>query len=347
MKRNMKKIVYLAAIAIVAVSCGQKKRTSDVGSTASSAALQDKVSLVEVVTATRSTVSQDETYASTVEPYAINNIAPQTAGRIRTIGAEVGDYVYKGQVLARMDRLQLDQTRLQLQNDSTELSRVRALYQQGGVAQSDYEAAELNYKVSKSTYDNLVENTILRSPITGVVTARYYDRGDMYGMASPIFTVQQITPVKILVGISEGDYTKVSKGDKVTLSVDALPGKTFSGTIKRIYPTIDPMTHTVNVEVQVPNTDRQLRPGMYAKVNVTFGHNRSIVVPDAAVVRLQGSGQRNVFVVEDGIAVQKEVSLGRHFDGQYEILSGLEEGEQVVVKGGSALRNGAQVEVIE
>ena len=107
------------------------------------------------------------------------------------------------------------------------------------------------------------------------------------------------------------------------------------------------MTHTVNVEVQVPNTDRQLRPGMYAKVNVTFGHNRSIVVPDAAVVRLQGSGQRNVFVVEDGIAVQKEVSLGRHFDGQYEILSGLEEGEQVVVKGGSALRNGAQVEVIE
>jgi RND family efflux transporter MFP subunit len=129
--------------------------------------------------------------------------------------------------------------------------------------------------------------------------------------------------------------------------VDALPGKTFSGTIKRIYPTIDPMTHTVNIEVNVPNQNRELRPGMYAKVNVTFGHSSSIVVPDAAVVRLQGSGQRNVFVVENGIAVQREVTLGRHFDSQYEILSGLEVGEQVVVKGGSALRNGAAVEVIE
>ena len=342
----MKKISIIALAALVLAGCGQKKDSQSQAQQAALAA-QPKAQTVKVQPAAKQEVKQDGTYSATVQAFAVNNIAPQSGGRIQKINVEVGDYVGKGQILAEMDRVQLDQAKLRLSNAETELGRLKQLYEQGGLAQSDYEAAELNYKVSKSTYDNLVENTILRSPITGVVTARYYDRGDMYGMASPIFTVQQITPVKILVGISEGDYTKVSKGDKVTLSVDALPGKTFSGTIKRIYPTIDPMTHTVNVEVQVPNTDRQLRPGMYAKVNVTFGHNRSIVVPDAAVVRLQGSGQRNVFVVEDGIAVQKEVSLGRHFDGQYEILSGLEEGEQVVVKGGSALRNGAQVEIIE
>ena len=342
----MKKISIIALAALVLAGCGQKKDSQSQAQQAAMAA-QPKAQTVKVQPAAKQEVKQDGTYSATVQAFAVNNIAPQSGGRIQKINVEVGDYVGRGQILAEMDRVQLDQAKLRLSNAETELGRLKQLYEQGGLAQSDYEAAELNYKVSKSTYDNLVENTILRSPITGVVTARYYDRGDMYGMASPIFTVQQITPVKILVGISEGDYTKVSKGDKVTLSVDALPGKTFSGTIKRIYPTIDPMTHTVNVEVQVPNTDRQLRPGMYAKVNVTFGHNRSIVVPDAAVVRLQGSGQRNVFVVEDGLAVQKEVSLGRHFDGQYEILSGLEEGEQVVVKGGSALRNGAQVEVIE
>ncbi len=342
----MKKISIIALAALVLAGCGQKKDSQSQAQQAAMAA-QPKAQTVKVQPAAKQEVKQDGTYSATVQAFAVNNIAPQSGGRIQKINVEVGDYVGKGQILAEMDRVQLDQAKLRLSNAETELGRLKQLYEQGGLAQSDYEAAELNFKVSKSTYDNLVENTILRSPITGVVTARYYDRGDMYGMASPIFTVQQITPVKILVGISEGDYTKVSKGDKVTLSVDALPGKTFSGTIKRIYPTIDPMTHTVNVEVQVPNTDRQLRPGMYAKVNVTFGHNRSIVVPDAAVVRLQGSGQRNVFVVENGIAVQKEVSLGRHFDGQYEILSGLEEGEQVVVKGGSALRNGAQVEVIE
>jgi len=340
----MKKTAIITIAAIVLAGCAQKKNSQE---QAAAMAVQPQAQTVKVMAASKQDVRQDGTYSATVQANAVNNIAPQSGGRIQKINVEVGDFVGSGQVLAEMDRIQLDQAKLRLSNAETELGRLKQLYEQGGLAQSDYEAAELNYQVSKSTYDNLLENTILRSPISGVVTARNYDRGDMYGMAAPIFTVQQITPVKILVGISEGDYTKVKKGDSVTLTVDALPGKTFSGTIKRIYPTIDPMTHTVNIEVNVPNQNRELRPGMYAKVNVTFGHSSSIVVPDAAVVRLQGSGQRNVFVVENGVAVQREVTLGRHFDSQYEILSGLEVGEQVVVKGGSALRNGAAVEVIE
>ena len=345
----MKKISIIALAVLAMSACAQKNSTKSAEGqgSAAKAGVQQQAQTVKVMPAAMQDVKQDGTYSATVQAYAVNNIAPQSGGRIQKINVEVGDYVSKGQILAEMDRVQLDQAKLRLANAETELGRLKQLYEQGGLAQSDYEAAELNYEVSKSSYDNLLENTILRSPITGVVTARGYDRGDMYGMASPIFTVQQITPVKILVGISEADYTKVKKGDAVTLAVDALPGKTYSGTIRRIYPTIDPLTHTVNVEVQVPNTNRELRPGMYAKVNVTFGHSRNIVVPDAAVVRLQGSGQRNVFVVEDGVAVQKEVSLGRHFDAQYEILSGLKEGELVVVKGGSALRAGAPVEVIE
>lgn len=342
----MKKTVIIAFAALVLAGCAQKKNSQEQAASAAMAA-QPQAQAVKVMAAAKQDVRQDGVYSATVQAFAVNNIAPQSGGRIQKINVEVGDFVGKGQVLAEMDRVQLDQAKLRLSNAETELGRLKQLYEQGGLAQSDYEAAELNFQVSKSTYDNLLENTILRSPISGVVSARNYDRGDMYGMAAPIFTVQQITPVKILVGISEGDYTKVKKGDNVTLTVDALPGKTFSGSIKRIYPTIDPMTHTVNIEVNVPNQNRELRPGMYAKVNVTFGHSSSIVVPDAAVVRLQGSGQRNVFVVENGIAVQREVTLGRHFDSQYEILSGLEVGEQVVVKGGSALRNGAAVEVIE
>ena len=340
----MKKIYLITlSAALVLAGCTQKKNSQEQAAMVA----QPQAQAVKVMSAARQNVKQDGTYSATVQANAVNNIAPQSGGRIQKINVEVGDFVSAGQVLAEMDRVQLDQAKLRLSNTETELGRLKQLYEQGGLAQSDYEAAELNYEVSKSTYDNLLENTILRSPVSGVVTARNYDRGDMYAMAAPIFTVQQIVPVKILVGISEADYTKVKKGDKVTLTVDALPGRTYSGSIRRIYPTIDPLTHTVNIEVSVPNQNRELRPGMYAKVNVTFGQSSNIVVPDAAVVRLQGSGQRNVFIVEDGIAVQREVSLGRHFDGRYEILSGIEEGEQVVVKGGSALRNGAAVEVIE
>ena len=341
----MKKTVIITLAVLAIAGCAQKKTSQE--AQAQAAAAQAKAQAVKVMPAAKQDVSQNGTYSATVQAFAVNNIAPQSGGRIQKINVEIGDFVGRGQILAEMDRVQLDQAKLRLSNAETELARLKQLYEQGGVAQSDYEAAELNCKVSKSTYDNLLENTILRSPISGVVSARNYDRGDMYGMAAPIFTVQQIVPVKLLVGISEADYTKVRKGDAVTLTVDALPGRSFSGTIKRLYPTIDPATHTVNIEVQVPNQNRELRPGMYAKVDVNFGHSTNIVVPDAAVVRLQGSGQRNVFVVEDGTAVQREVTLGRHFDGQYEILSGLSEGELVVVKGGNTLRNGAQVEILD
>ncbi len=341
----MKKIIAIALATAALAGCARNKTAGEAAQAKGPAA--DAVKSVKVYTAAKESVLLDGDYAANIQANAVNNIAPQSGGRIQKINVEVGDFVNAGQILAEMDRVQLDQAKLRLTNAETELARLKQLYEQGGVAQSDYEAMELNYNVSKSAYDNLLENTILRSPITGVVTARNYDRGDMYGMASPIFTVQQIVPVKLLVGVSEADYTKVKKGDKVSLTVDALPGKSFSGSVRRIYPTIDPASHTFNVEVAVPNQNRELRPGMYAKVNLTFGQNNSIVVPDAAIVKLQGSGQRSVFVVEDGVAVSRPVSLGRHFDGKYEILSGLEEGEKVVVKGQSSLRAGAKVEVID
>ena len=248
-----------------------------------------------------------------------------------------------------MDRVQLDQAKLQLSNAETELERIKKLYEQGGVSQSDYEAMELQCKVARTSYNNLLENTILRSPINGVVTARNYDRGDMFGMAAPIFTVQQIVPVKLLVGISEADYTKVKKGDKVSLTVDARPGKVYEGRITRLYPTIDPATHTFNVEIQVANQNRELRPGMYARVTVTFGQNNSVVVPDASIVKMQGSGQRSVFVFNaaDSTVTEKVVTLGRHTDGLYQILDGVNEGEEVVVKGLASLRNGSKVSVLQ
>lgn len=307
---------------------------------------EPQVALVSVVAAARENVPQTSLYSSTVQAKVVNNIAPQGAGRIQKLNVEVGDFVAKGQVLAEMDKVQLEQAQLKLRNDETELERVRTLLGEGGISQADFDQLELAFNVSKSSCRNIEENTILRSPVSGVITARNYDRGDMFTMGQPIYTVQQITPVKILVGISETDYTRVKKGDTVSITADALPGKEFSGTVNRLYPTMDPATHTFNVEVTVPNTRRELRPGMYARVTVNFGSTFNIVLPDTAVLKMQGAGTRSVFVVDpEGKAEMRVVTLGRHFDGKYEILSGLEEGEQVVVKGNSALKAGQAVQI--
>ena len=327
----------------VAVSCGGNQS----GVQGQQGAMVPQIPNVEVTTAVAQTVSQESVYSSTVDAYAVNNIMPQSGGRIRKINAEVGDYVSKGQVLAEMDRLQLDQLELQIQNDEAEFQRLKTLYQQGGVAKSDYEAAELSYKVRKSNYQNVKENTILRSPITGFVTARNFDQGDMFSMSAPIFTVQQVIPVKLLVGISESEYAKVKKGDAVTLTVDALPGKTFSGKVERLYPTIDAATHTFKVEVVVSNKDKVLRPGMYARVSVNFGNLKHVVVPDQAVVRMEGTGQRFVYILNDDSTVSYvPVTLGRHLGSTYEILEGLEDGQQIVTKGQASLKNGVKVNVL-
>ena len=303
---------------------------------------------VEVTLAVLRDVDQEASYSSTIQPFATNNIQPQQGGRIRKVLVEVGDYVQKGQLLAEMDRTQLDQLELQVKNDAIEQERIQKLHTEGGISQSDYEAAELGYALRRSNLENVKENTILRSPLTGYVSARNFDKGDMFTMAKPIFTIQQVVPVKLLVGVSEADYAKVKKGDKVSLTVDALPGRTFSGKVERLYPTINEATHTVSVEVTVPNTDKALRPGMYARVNINFGTQKHIVIPDQCIVKQQGSGQRFVFVLNDDNTVSYvPVELGVHKGTDQEIISGLSEGQKVVVKGQSALKDGSKVQVLE
>ncbi len=342
MRQILKSITVLAAAAL-AVSCGNRGGKADVKPQE-----ETKIPLVEVYSAAYMTVSHEMVYSSTVQANIVNNISPQTAGRIRKLNVEVGDFVSKGQVLAEIDRMQLEQAELKLKNDERELERCRQLLNEGGLSQSDFDAMELAFKVSKTSYDNLVENTILRSPVSGVITARNYDVGDMYSMSSPVYTVQQITPVKLLVAVSETDYTRISKGDKCVITADALPGESFRGSVVRIYPVMDPSSHTFNVEVQVPNANARLRPGMYARVSLNMGDTESIVIPDAAIVKQQGSGQRTVFVLkDDDTAEVRLVTLGKFFDGQYEVLEGLSEGDRVVSKGQASLRAGVKVEVVK
>lgn len=343
---NIVRNLTFAAVVIAAVSCGNGKKVAPAAAAAEQVA--EEAPLVTVVTVGKQDVPQTAVYTSSVEPYAKNNIAPQTSMRISKINVEVGDFVRAGQILAEMDKLQLQQAELQMKNNETEYNRLKGLYDAGGLSKSDLDAIELSYKVSKTSYENLLQNTILRSPINGVVTARNYDKGDMYSMSQPIYTVEQIAPVKLLVGISESDYSKVKKGNEVKITVDAFPGKVFAGKINRIYPTINESTHTFNVEVIVPNRDNVLRPGMYARVTVQFGVNNSVVVPDTAIVKQTGSGERFVYILNaDGTVTYQNVKLGRRIDSMYEILSGIEDGAKVVTEGQVRLKDGVKVTIAE
>ena len=335
----------IAGAVVAAAGCGNSGK-KEAQQTASEVVNENPVVSVEQVHVRE--VPQIATYTSTVQAYVKNNIAPQMTGRITKINAEIGDFVKKGQILAEIDKAQLLQAQLQLQNKEVELQRLKSLYEAGGLSKSDLDAIELAYNVAKTQVDNLMENTILRSPIDGVVTARNYDAGDLYGMSAPIYTVEQIVPVKLLVGISESDYTKVKKGDAIEITADAIPGKVFYGKVEKIYPTIDPATRTFTVEVVVDNKYKTLRPGMFARVAVNFGSNKNVVIPDVAVVKQQGSGERFVYVLnEDGTVTYQKVVLGRRMGAEYEVLEGLKDGARIVTGGQIRLKDGVKVTVNE
>ena len=338
MKYN--KLFITVMVVFLLSACGNKKEENKTANP------QAAAPVVSVVTATAEDVEVNNTFTSNIEPYVTNNIVSQSAGRIVSINAEVGDKVKKGQLLAKMDDVNLTKTRMQYVNDSIELGRLTELHKIGAVAQADYDLVKLSLEITKKTYNNLLENTYLRSPINGVVTARNYDQGDMYSMTQPIFVVQQITPVKMLINISESYFTQVHKGMELNIEVDAYPGQVFKGKVNLIYPTISATTHTFPVEVVAQNADQRLRPGMFARVTATFGINHHVVVPDVAVVKQQGSGEHFIYVLKDDSTVTYTmVELGRRLGNRYEIISGIKEGDKIVTEGQARLKNGVAVQV--
>lgn len=334
----------IIAFAVVAMmtACGQKDKST----ATTEQNVPQAAPVVSVITAQAEDVDVTNTFTSNIEPYATNNIVSQTAGRIVSINAEVGQKVRKGQLLAKMDDVNLAKTRMQYVNDSTELARLTQLYEIGAIAQSDYDMAKLALNVTQKTYQNLAENTYLRSPINGVVTARNYDKGDMYSMTQPIFVVEQIQPVKMLVNVSESLFTQVHEGMEFDIIVDAYPDEVFKGKVNLLYPTVSATTHTFPVEVICQNADQRLRPGMFARVTANFGTNHHVVVPDIAVVKQQGSGEHFVYVLlPDNTVKYTLVELGRRLGNRYEIVSGINEGDKIVTEGQIRLKDGVAVTV--
>ena len=337
MKKNLKFIAMTAALLLCA--CANKEDKATVATTAE----KPKVKIAAVTT---EQIAQLEEYSTTVEAKVKNSIIPNSPLRIEKIYVEVGDNVKKGDKLVQLDAKDLDKLQLQYEYQLVDFKRIEELYKVGGIAKADYENAKTQLEVTKKTLDSRTENTVLISPIDGVITARNYDDGDMYG-GQAILVVEQISPVKMKINISEPYYAKTNKDLDVTLKFEAYGDEEFKGNIDIIYPTISAASHTFQVEITMANKDQKIRPGMYGKAIVSFGTTEHVVVPDMAVIKQAGSGDYYVYTYEDGKVYNNKVELGRRLNDRYEIISGIAPGSKVVIAGKENLANGKEVTVIE
>lgn len=320
--------------------------------------LTEKKPLVKVSTVENRDVVQEGNYTASVEPDLINNISASSPNRIKEIFVDEGMRVSKGQKLVTLDDVNTSTYEMQVANAKANLENVQLNYDRavellkiGGGTQQNVDQMQLQLTNAKNalataerTLRNVTENTVLVSPISGVVTARNYDPGDMTG-SLPILTVARVQPVKIVINISESELSKVKKGMPATVSFDTYGNETFQGTVTMVSPTVDANSRTFGAEVTVPNNDDRILPGMFGRVKLNLGSAQHVVVPDMAVVKQPGSGNHYVFVYSNGKVSYNKVELGQRLGDAYELLSGVEPGSQVVVSGQSKLAHGSEVEI--
>ena len=283
------------------------------------------------------------------------HLAPAHPGRIAKIFVEAGQQIRQGQLLAEMDQTQLHQAELQLQSLETDFRRLDTLRQVGSVSQQQFDQIKTQYEVTKSNVAFLRENTRLSAPFSGKVSGKYFEDGEMFSGApntaagkAALLSLVQLNVLKARVNIPERFFPNVKTGMDVRLSADTYPGEVFTGTVTLIYPVIDPITRSFTIEVSVPNAAERLRPGMFARASLDVDQVKALLAPSLAVMKVQGSNERYVFVERSGQAHRIVVEMGDRFNDMVELISDdIRQGDRLIVAGQSRLIEGVRVNVTD
>ena len=334
----MKKIVLMMAAAVCLIGCGKK----DAQATQQEA---ERVEAVGTITLQEQEIERVLNISTNVQGYVTQNVAPSLTGKIEHIFVEVGDEVKAGDMLVRMDQTQYLTQKIQLANLEIEVGRLEALLETGSVSQQTYDQTKVAYDQLKQNLAFLEQNTYVKAPFDGVISAKTYEDGELYG-GQPIVVLTQVKKLKALIAVPETYYPMIKEGMKLTVKSEVYPDETFPATIEVVYPTIDAASHTFQCKVVIPNASKKLRGGMYVTTTLGLGKENTIVVPYQSVEKLIGSNERYVFINENGYAKRVSVKLGQRFDENIEIIAPeIKAGVEYISVGQHKLVDGVKIEV--
>ena len=333
---------------------------------------------VELASAHKSSISQQVTVVGNLIGEATVAVAPRTAGRLQSVTVKLGDRVSRGQRIAQIEDFDIQeqvkqaiaaadvsaatirQREADLKRSETNLARSKSLFDRQLLPRQTLDDNEATYQASlaqldlaraqnaqsKARLDELkitLSNTVITSPVTGFVSKRTVDPGAFVSQNAPVVEVVDISTVRLVANIVEKDLKQLKIGDAAHVEVDAFPGEEFIGRIARVSPILDPATRTAPIEIEIPNPTARLKPGMYARVNITVDTKKeALVVPITALVDL--GGRRGVFQpLPDNTAAFRVVQVGVETGDAAEVLTGLQEGDRVITTGAAALRDGDRI----
>lgn len=334
---------------------------------------------VELADVARAPVAEQITVVGNLVGAATVEVVSKVSGRLLTVNVRIGDRVRQGALIAQVEdreireqvkqaeasfdvaQATIRQREADMKFAETNLERSRSLFNRQLLPQQTLDDAEARHQAAVAQLDlaraqfqqaraRLEElritlgNTRILSPVDGFVGKRNVDPGAYVSPNVPVASVVDIGIVRLVAPLVERDMRRVTTGAPAAVDVDAFPGETFTGRVARVAPVFDPATRTASMEIEVPNSDFRLKPGMYARVRLTVDQRpNALVVPRNALVDVEG--KRGVFVLdgENRRAQFRAVEVGIQDDARAEITSGLREQEKVITTGAAALRDGDPV----
>jgi membrane fusion protein (multidrug efflux system) len=306
---------------------------------------------VEVAQASRRAVAASYTGTAPLEPRAEAQVIAKVSGVALQVLVEEGQYVKAGQVLVRLDSarsaLVAAQSAAQLRKLEANYARSRQMAEQNLISANDND--QLRYDLENARAANKAANLELQyanvtAPISGVIASRSIKAGNFVQINTPIMRIVDVSRLEAVLNVPERELATLKAGLPVQLAVDALPGKAFTGTVDRVAPVVDSGSGTFRVVCAFADGEA-LRPGMFGRIKIDYDQRAdALVVPRAAL--LEDEADPAVFVVRNKKSARVPVKLG-YLDGEWaEVRSGIKQGEQVVIAGKSALRDGTEVQVI-
>ncbi|MCZ6492032.1 MAG: efflux RND transporter periplasmic adaptor subunit [Acidobacteria bacterium] len=342
-------------------------------------ARQGRPQLVEVATIDRGTIRERVSLVGSLKPKQQVEVIPKITGRLERIFVDVGDPVREGQLIAELEGEELAQQVLradaalavaeatlaqreaELENARAEELRAADLFAQGllsvqgqqtsetraRVVQSQLALAEAQVRQAEAALEELrirQQQTQIRSPLDGWVARRYVHPGALVNPNTPMVTVLQLSTMVTQVSVPERDFAKLRVGNQATVVVDALDGRSYEGHVARISPLLDPTTRSGSVEIEIPNSDGQLKAEMFARIQMDLGTDRQVLLVPRDAVILRGQ-QTGVNVLLSDRVQFRPIETGASTEQGIEVLAGVDAGTTVITRGSQGLKDGDLVVV--
>lgn len=315
---------------------------------------RENAPLVKVEQPMRQLIRYQLTYNGDVNAYQQATIYARINGSLEKVNVNLGSRVKSGQLLASVDSVepfdQVQQMAATYDNARLAYARSKSLLTRNLISKQDVDNLEAAMKVAKANYElakTRLSYTRIVAPFPGVITRRFLDPGTYLASSStPLFQLMDIDSVKIVISIQERDLVAVKKGTRAEITVDAYGTKVFAGTVTRMADALDLSTRSMAVEIDIPNYDHLLKPGMFATVTLIIGdHPDALTVPTMAIQK-DDSGSF-VFVADKDVARRKRITTGTEQGTRTEVLSGLDGSESVVVVGQQLVKDGGLMNILK